>query len=81
MSASIARVVYPPPKKLKPEAYNRVVMGSIVLLAVGIICLIRLLMAGEEPALAATDASAPLGGRPLTHSREHSPVRLLSSMR
>jgi phosphatidylserine synthase len=63
MSASIARVVYPPPKKLKPEVYNRVVMASIVLLAVGIMRPIRLLMAGEQPAVTAADASAPLGGR------------------
>jgi phosphatidylserine synthase len=63
MSASIARVVYPPPKKLKPKVYNRVVMASIVLLAVGIIRLIRLLMAGEQPAITAADAAAPLGGR------------------
>jgi hypothetical protein len=63
MSASIARVVYPPPKKLKPEVYNRVVMASIVLLAVGILRVIRLLMAGEQPAVTAADASAPLGGR------------------
>jgi hypothetical protein len=48
MSASIARVVYPPPKKLKPEVYNRVVRASIALMAVGIIRLIRLLMAGSN---------------------------------
>ena len=48
MSASIVRVVYPPPKKLKPEVYNRVVRASIALMAVGIIRLIRLLMAGSE---------------------------------
>jgi hypothetical protein len=63
MSASIARVVYPPPKKLKPEIYDSVVMASIVLLAVGIIRLIRLVMAGEQPAVTAADASAPPGGR------------------
>jgi hypothetical protein len=47
-SASIARVVYPPPRKLKPEVYNRVVRASIALMAVGIIRLIRLLMAGSN---------------------------------
>jgi hypothetical protein len=81
MSATIARVVYPPPKKLKPEAYNRVVVGSIVLLAVGILRLIRLLMAEEERAGADADASAPLGRRPLTHLRVRSRSRMPTRMR
>jgi hypothetical protein len=55
-------VVYPPPKKLKPEVYNRVVLASRALVAVGMIRLIRLLMAGEQPAVTAADASVPLGG-------------------
>jgi hypothetical protein len=37
-------------------------MASIVLLAVGILRVIRLLMAGEQPAVTAADASAPLEG-------------------
>lgn len=48
MSASIARVVYPPPKKLTPEVYSRVVRASIALMAVGMARLIRLLMAGSN---------------------------------
>jgi hypothetical protein len=62
-SASIARVVYPPPKKLKPEVYKGVVRASVVLVAVGIIRLIRLLMVGEQPAATAAEASAPVGDR------------------
>jgi hypothetical protein len=48
VSASIARVVYPPPTKLKPEVYQRVVTASIALMAVGIMRFIRLLMAGSN---------------------------------
>ncbi len=48
MSASIARVVYPPSKKLKPEVYNRVVRASIALMTLDIVRLIRLLMAGSN---------------------------------
>jgi hypothetical protein len=54
-SAGIARVVYPPPKKPKPEVYYRVVRASMALLALCIIRLIRLLMAGEQPAVTAAD--------------------------
>jgi hypothetical protein len=46
-SASIARVVYPPPTKLTPAVYNRVVRASIALMAVGIIRVVRLLVAGR----------------------------------
>ena len=48
ISASIARVVYPPPKKLKPEIENRVAMASLGLVAVGIISVVRLLIAGSN---------------------------------
>ena len=54
-SAGIARVVYPPPKKPKPEVYYRVVRASMALLALDIIRLIRLLMAEEQPAVTAAD--------------------------
>ena len=47
-SASIARFVYPPPKKLKPELKNRVAMASLGLVAVGIISVIRLLVTGSN---------------------------------
>lgn len=47
-SASIARVVYPPPNKLTPAVYNRVVRVSIALIAVGIIRIIRVLVAGSK---------------------------------
>jgi hypothetical protein len=48
ISASIARVVYPPPTKLKPEVHDKVVRASIALMVVGIIRLIRLLIAGSN---------------------------------
>ena len=47
-SASIARVVYPPPRKLGPQVHNRVVRASIALMAVGVLRLIRRVMAGSE---------------------------------
>jgi hypothetical protein len=48
ISASIARVVHPPPKKLKPEIENRVAMASLGLVAGGIISVVRLLIAGSN---------------------------------
>ncbi len=48
ISASIARVVYPPPKKLGPEVESRVAMASLGLVAVGIISVIRVLKAGSK---------------------------------
>jgi hypothetical protein len=56
-SATIARVGYPPPKKLKPGAEKRLGILSIVLIAVGLISVIRLLAAGKSPATSATDTS------------------------
>ena len=49
-SATIARVVYPPPKELTPEASRRVAVLSIGLMAVGVIRTILLLIRGERPA-------------------------------
>ena len=48
VSATIARVLYPPPKELEPEAYNRLAFASAGLVAVGVISLIRLLLAGRN---------------------------------
>jgi hypothetical protein len=49
-SATIARVSYPPPKKLKPGAEKRLGIMSIGLIAVGLISAIRLLTTGKRPA-------------------------------
>jgi hypothetical protein len=49
-SATIARVSYPPPKKLKPAAEKRLAIVSIGLIAVGLISVIRLLTTGKRPA-------------------------------
>ncbi len=48
-SATIARVSYPPPKKLKSGAEKRLVTVSIALIAVGLISVIRLLATGKRP--------------------------------
>jgi hypothetical protein len=48
ISATIARVLYPPPKKLESEAYNRLVFASTGLVAVGVIRLVRFLLAGHN---------------------------------
>jgi len=45
-SATIARVVYPPPKALTPAASKRITVLSIVLMAVGITNTIRVLIRG-----------------------------------
>jgi hypothetical protein len=55
-SATIARVSYPPPKKLKPGAEKRLGIVSMVLIAVGLINVIRLLIAGKRSAGSAADA-------------------------
>jgi hypothetical protein len=54
-SATIARVSYPPPKRLKPGAEKRLGILSMLLIAVGLIRVIRLLAAGKEPANSAAD--------------------------
>lgn len=48
-SATIARAVYPPPKKLAPEADRRLGVVSIALIAVGLISVIRLLVTRKRP--------------------------------
>jgi hypothetical protein len=49
-SATIARVSFPPPKRLKPENKRRLGIVSMVLIAVGLISVIRLLISGKRPA-------------------------------
>jgi phosphatidylserine synthase len=55
-SATIARVSFPPPKKLKPGTEKRLGIVSIGLIAVGLISVIRLLITGKRSAESA-DAS------------------------
>jgi hypothetical protein len=56
-SATIARVSFPPAKKLRPGTEKRLGIVSIVLIAVGLISVIRLLTTGKRPARSAADAS------------------------
>jgi hypothetical protein len=51
-SATIARVAYPPPKKLTSRSEKRVRTVSLVLVAVGLGRVIRLLVSGKEPGAA-----------------------------
>ena len=53
-SATIARIGYPPPKPLTPAAEKRLRSVSVVLIALGLINVIRLLATGKRP-----PASAP----------------------
>jgi hypothetical protein len=48
-SATIARAGYPAPKKLTPQAEQRLAKVSLVLVAVGLINVIRVLVAGRLP--------------------------------
>ena len=48
-SATIARVGYPPPKKLTPQGEKRIRTVSVVLVAAGLINVIRLLVMGKRP--------------------------------
>ena len=48
-SATIARVGYPPPKKLTPQGEKRLRTVSVVLVAAGLINVIRLLVMGKRP--------------------------------
>lgn len=48
-SASIARVVYPPPRKLNPEREQKLALASAALVAVGLTSVGRLLIAGKRP--------------------------------
>jgi hypothetical protein len=56
-SATIARAGYPPPKRLRPEAEKRLGIVSIVLVAVGLISVVRLLITGKRPAITGLDSS------------------------
>jgi hypothetical protein len=58
-SATIARAGYPPPKKLTPQAEKRLGIVSLVLIAVGLIRVIRLVATGKRPAGGAADVSSP----------------------
>jgi phosphatidylserine synthase len=49
-AATIARVSFPPPKKLTPGTEKRLGIVSIVLIAVGLTSVIRLLTTGKRPA-------------------------------
>jgi hypothetical protein len=60
-SATIARVVYPPPKELTPAAAKRVGVLAIVLTAVGVISTVVVLIRGKRPAASAAGASGPAG--------------------
>jgi hypothetical protein len=51
------RAGYPPPKKLKPETEKRLGIASIVLVAVGLISVIRLLITGKRQAITTADSS------------------------
>jgi hypothetical protein len=57
-SATIARIVYPPPKPLTPAADKRLRIVSIVLIALGLTSTIRMLATRKQPT-----RSAPDGGR------------------
>jgi hypothetical protein len=48
-SATIARIVFPPPKPLTPAAEKRLRIVSIVLIAVGLTNTIRFLATGKGP--------------------------------
>jgi hypothetical protein len=47
-SATIARVGYPPPKKLKPGTEKKLGIVSSVLIAVGLTSVIRVLASGKR---------------------------------
>ena len=57
-SATIARAGYPPPKKLTPRAEKRLRNVSLVLIALGLMRVIRLLASGNRPARGAADVSS-----------------------
>jgi len=54
-SATIARIGFPPPKPLTPEAKERLAKVSIVGIALGLASVIRLLATGKAPASGARD--------------------------
>jgi hypothetical protein len=47
-SATIARAVYPAPRKLGPEGKKRLRIASLVLMAVGVVNVSRVLAAGRH---------------------------------
>lgn len=49
LSATIARIAYPPPKELGPRAKQRLERVSVVLVAAGLLNVIRLLVSGKWP--------------------------------
>jgi hypothetical protein len=55
-SATIARIVYPPPKQLTAAAEKRLRIVSIVLIALGLTSTIRMLATGKRPQTSAPDA-------------------------
>jgi hypothetical protein len=56
-SATIARAVYPAPKKLTPQAERRLGIGSLALIVVGLINVVRLLVTGKRPESGEADIS------------------------
>jgi phosphatidylserine synthase len=57
-SATIARVSFPPPKQLQPETRRKLGIMSLVLVALGLISVVRLLISGQRP------SRSPAAGRP-----------------
>jgi hypothetical protein len=48
-SATIARAGFPPPKKLSPQGEKRLANVSLVLVAAGLLSVIRILVSGRLP--------------------------------
>src|SRR5437868_727486 len=48
-SATVARVAYPPPRKLHPESEKKLALASAALVAVVLTSVGRLLVAGKRP--------------------------------
>jgi hypothetical protein len=66
-SATIARVGYPPPKPLKPAMKKRLRSISILLIATGLIRVIRLLVTGKRSARTVIDRLPPDAAEVLIH--------------
>jgi hypothetical protein len=49
LSATIARVGYPPPRKLTDAGHSRLEKVSLVLVVVGLVNFVRLLITGRRP--------------------------------
>jgi hypothetical protein len=54
-SATIARIGYPPPKPLTPEAKQRLGIVSLAAVVLGLVGVIRLLVTGKLPARIVND--------------------------